>query len=127
LGGTCGTCDQVLQLLHNHQLFLKHSKCAFGASKVEYLGHIVSGEGVHVDPKKIEAMKDWPHPKTLKILCGFLGLTGYYRKFVQNYGKIVAPLTTLLKNNAFSWNEEVEQGFSGFKRCYVYHTSPHPT
>jgi hypothetical protein len=58
-----------------HKLFLKQSKCAFGASEVEYLGHIVGKDGVRVDPKKIEAMKDWPHPKTLKILHGFLGLT----------------------------------------------------
>jgi hypothetical protein len=67
--------DQVLHLLSQHQLFLKQSKCAFGASKVEYLGHIVNKDGVWVDPKKIEAMKDWPRPKTLKSLCGFLGLT----------------------------------------------------
>jgi hypothetical protein len=60
-----------------------------------------------VDPKKIEAMQNWPHPKTLKSICGFLGLTGYYRKFVQNYGKIAAPLTSLLKNNAFSWTPAI--------------------
>jgi len=64
--------DQVLHLLSQHQLFLKHSKCAFGASEVEYLGHLVGKDGVKVDPKNIEAMQDWPHPKTLKILCGFL-------------------------------------------------------
>jgi hypothetical protein len=75
--------DQVLQLLVDHQLFLKRSKCAFGVSEVEYLGHIVSHDGVHVDPKKIEAMKDWPHPKTLKSLRGFLGLTSYYKKFKE--------------------------------------------
>jgi hypothetical protein len=57
-----------------------------------------------VDPKKIEAMQDWPHPKTLKRLQGFLGLTSYYRKFVNNYGKITTPLTPLLKNNYFTWN-----------------------
>jgi hypothetical protein len=60
--------DQVLHLLSQHQLFLKHSKCAFGASEVEYLGHIVGKAGVWVDPKKIEAMQDWPRPKTIKIL-----------------------------------------------------------
>jgi hypothetical protein len=107
--------DQVLQLLSHHQLFLKRSKCAFGVSEVEYLGHIVSKDGVRVDPKKIEAMKDWPHPTTLKSLQGFLGLTGYYRKFVQNYGKIVAPLTTLLKKNDFSWNAIVDQAFQDLK------------
>jgi hypothetical protein len=64
-----------------------------------------------VDPKKIEAMKDWPHPKTLKILHGFLGLTGYYRKFV----KIAAPLTALLKKNSFTWTLVVAQSFQTLK------------
>jgi hypothetical protein len=94
--------DQILHLLSKHQFFLKHSKCSFGASEVEYLGHIVSKDGAWVDRNKIEAMKDWPHPKTLKILHGFLVLMGYYHKFVQNYGKIVTPLTALLKKNAFN-------------------------
>jgi hypothetical protein len=68
-----------------------------------------------VDPKKIEATQNWPHPKTLKSLYGFLGLTGYYRKFVQNYGKIAAPLTTLLKKNAFSWTPAADQSFQALK------------
>jgi hypothetical protein len=89
--------DQILHILSQHQIFLKQYKCAFGTSEVEYLGHLVGKVTVKVDPKKIEAMQYWPHPKTLKILCGFLGLTYYYHKFVKNYGKIVAPLTTLLK------------------------------
>jgi hypothetical protein len=67
--------DQVLHLLSQHQIFLKQSKCSFGASEVEYLGHIVGKDCVMVDLKKIEAMKDWPHPKNLKSLHGFLGLT----------------------------------------------------
>jgi hypothetical protein len=89
--------DRYLHLFSQHQLFLKQSKCAFGASEVEYLGHLVGKNRVRVDPKKIEPMQGWMHPKTLKILRGFLGLTGYYLKFVKNYGKIVAPLTALLK------------------------------
>jgi hypothetical protein len=94
--------NQVLHLLSKHQLFLKQSKCVFGASEVEYLGHIVSNDGFHVDPKKIESMQDWPRPKTLNSLHGFLGLTKYYRKFVRNYGKITTPLTSLLKKNTFT-------------------------
>jgi hypothetical protein len=74
--------DQVLHLLSKHQLFLKQFKCAFGISKGEYLGHIVGKDGVRVDPQKIEGMQNWPHPKTLKSLSGFLGLMGYYHKFV---------------------------------------------
>jgi hypothetical protein len=107
--------DQVLSLLAQHQLFLKQSKCDFGASEVEYLGHLVGKDGVRVDPKKIEAMQDWPHPKTLKSLRGFLGLTGYYRKFIKNYGNIAAPLTALLKNNSFTWTPAADQAFQTLK------------
>jgi hypothetical protein len=107
--------DRVLHLLSQHQLFLKQSKCDFGTSEVEYLGHMVGKDGVRVDPKKIEAMQDWPHPKTLKSLCRFIGLTGYYRKFLKNYGKIVAPLTTLLKKNSFTWTPVVSQSFQTLK------------
>jgi hypothetical protein len=107
--------DQILHLLSQHQLFLKHSKCSFGASEVEYLGHIVGKVGVRVDHKKIEAMQDCTRPKTIKSLCGFLGLTSYYRKFVWNYGNIVAPLTTLLKNNYFTWTLTTDQGFQALK------------
>jgi hypothetical protein len=60
-------------------------------------------------------MQDWPHPKTLKILRGFMGLTGYYRKFVKNYGKIVAPLTALLKKNSFTWTPTTAQDFQTLK------------
>jgi hypothetical protein len=68
-----------------------------------------------VDPKRIEAMKDWPHPKTLKSLRGFLSLTGYYRKLVKNYGKIAAPLTTLQKKNSFTWTPATAQAFQTLK------------
>jgi hypothetical protein len=79
------------------------------------LGHIVGKAGVRVDPKKIEAMYDWPHPKTLKTLCGFLGLTCYYHKFVKNYGNIAAPLTALLKNNSFTWTPTTDHSFQDLK------------
>jgi hypothetical protein len=84
---------------------------------VEYLGHTVPHEGVKVDPIKIKAIREWPIPQTLKKLRGFLGLTGYYHKFVKNYGKIAAPLTTILKKEAFSWIEEVTKDFEKLKEA----------
>ena len=81
------------------------------------MGHIVSHEGVKVDPKKIKSLMDWLVPKTLKKFRGFLGMTGYYHKFVQNYGRITTPLTTLLKKYAFSWTLEETQAFQQLKEA----------
>jgi hypothetical protein len=106
---------QVLHLLFKHKLFIKHSNCAFGASEVDYLGHIIGNNGVWVEPRNIEAMKYWPLPKMIKSLHGFLGLMGYYFNLVHNYGKIAAHLTTLLKNNAFNWTLIVDQYFHTLK------------
>jgi hypothetical protein len=103
--------DKVLRLLKEQQLYAKPSKFFFGVKEVDYLGHIVSHEGVKVDPNKIKAMMDWPIPKTLKNLRGFLGLTGYYLKFVWHYGRIKTPLTTLTKKDAFSWTPEATKDF----------------
>jgi hypothetical protein len=75
--------DNSLKLLSDNQLFMECSKCAFGAPEVEYLVHIVSRVGVQVNPKKVATMQDWPHPKTLMRLWGFLVLTGYCKKFVK--------------------------------------------
>jgi hypothetical protein len=79
------------------------------------LGHLVGKNGIKVDLKKIESMQYFPHPKTLKSLRGFLDLTGYYGKFFKNYGKIATPLTTLLKNNYFTWTPAVSQDFQTLK------------
>ena len=95
--------DKVLQLLEAQQLYAKPSNYFFVVKEVEYLGHIVSHEGVKADPNKIKAIKEWRIPTTLRHLGGFLGLTGYYCKFVKKYGRITTPLTTLLKKDAFSW------------------------
>ena len=101
----------VLQLLEEQQLYENPSKCAFGVQEVEYLGHIVSHEGVKVDPKKIKSMMEWPILKTLNNLRGFLGLTRYYYNFVKNYGQIATPLSKLLKKKEFSWTQEATKYF----------------
>lgn len=106
---------RVLGLLRANSLFAKMSKCSFGQSQVEYLGHVINEKGVGVDPSKIQSVMDWPQPQTVKALRGFLGLTGYYRKFVKNYGLIAKPLTALLKKGGFKWNEEANEAFSLLK------------
>ncbi|XP_068653870.1 uncharacterized mitochondrial protein AtMg00860-like [Aristolochia californica] len=73
--------------------------------EVAYLGHVISAVGVKVDRSKIQAATDWPPPTSITALRGFLGLVGYYRKFIHSYGPIAAPLNNLLKKNAFTWSE----------------------
>jgi hypothetical protein len=107
----------TLEVLRAHQLFAKRSKCKFGCSEIDYLGHLISAEGVKADGKKLVVMAEWPRPQSLKALRGFLGLTGYYRKFVKGYGSIAAPLTDLLKKNAFGWNTKAEEAFVALKEA----------
>eukprot|EP00253_Pinus_taeda_P002025 PITA_02025 len=109
--------DRVLQLLEEKQLYAKRSKCFFEVQEVEYLGHIVSHERVKVDRRKIKAIKEWKIPTCIKHLQRFFRLTGYYRKFVKNYGRIAAPLTTLLKKDAFSWTPEATKAFEHLKEA----------
>jgi hypothetical protein len=105
----------VLQQLRVHHLFAKRSKCFFGETSVAYLGHIVTAEGVAMDPTKVEAVVAWPRPQTTRALCGFLGLTGYYHKFIAGYGGVAEPLTALLKCEAFTWMPEADAAFQALK------------
>ncbi|GKC28423.1 ty3-gypsy retrotransposon protein [Tanacetum coccineum] len=107
--------DKTLQLLHDHQFFVKLSKCCFGQSKVSFLGHVITGDGVQVEKEKIDAVQSWPIPSNVKEVRGFLGLTGYYRRFVRNYGLIARPLTALTKKNGFVWSHEAFVAFTTLK------------
>ncbi|GKB42894.1 putative mitochondrial protein [Tanacetum coccineum] len=107
----------VLQFIRDHTLFAKKSKCVFGAQMVEYLGHVITSEGVLTDETKIKAMQNWPIPTNLKQLRGFLGLTGYYRRFIRSYASISQPLTKLMKKNAFQWSEEAQSAFLELKQA----------
>lgn len=101
----------VLSLLREHKLYAKASKCSFAKDKIEYLGHVISQAGVATDMEKTSAMHAWPVPTNATELRGFLGLTGYYRKFVPRYGIIAKPLTQLLTKKGFLWNEAAPSNF----------------
>ena len=91
--------QQVFTILAQQKFFVKLSKCSFAQTALEYLGHIISAQGVATDPSKIQAIRDWPVPLNVKELRAFLGLAGYYRKFIALYGLISKPLTELLKKH----------------------------
>lgn len=111
---------QVFQILHEHKFLLKKSKCSFAQQSLNYLGHIISAQGVATDRSKIQVVSDWPTPTDSKQLRGFLGLFGYYRKFIRNYGVLSQPLTDLLKKGSlFLWTPQHQQCFHAVKQALI--------
>jgi len=107
----------VLQTLREHQLYAKLKKCEFWLTKVTFLGHLVTKEGIKVDPQKINAVVEWPRPTNVTEVRSFLGLARYYRRFVKDFSKIAAPLTNLLKKTTkFEWRGKCEEAFQELKR-----------
>jgi hypothetical protein len=95
---------------------LQPDKCEFLGKEVSYLGHVIGEMGIRPDEKRIEAVKEFPKPKTTRELKGFLGLAGYYCRFIPNFSKITKPLTELLKRDApYVWNDKTEEAFISLK------------
>jgi len=108
----------VLEMLRTHQLYAKLSKCEFMVDSVEFLGHIMSDQGISVDPHKVESVKKWPAPKNTSELRSFLGLATFYQKFVKGFSQIAAPLTELLrKENRFEWSGQHDTAFAELKEA----------
>ncbi|KAI3678914.1 hypothetical protein L6452_38218 [Arctium lappa] len=107
----------ILELLAREKLYAKFSKCEFWLQEVQFLGHVVNAEGIKVDPAKIEAVMDWESPKSASEIRSFLGLAGYYRRFIQDFSKLASPLTMLTKKSVkFDWGAKQEEAFQTLKQ-----------
>ncbi|KAI3802550.1 hypothetical protein L1987_30686 [Smallanthus sonchifolius] len=107
----------ILELLKQEQLYAKFSKCDFWIREVQYLGHVINEKGIHVDPAKVEAIKNWAAPTTPTEVRQFLGLAGYYRRFIEGFSKIAQPLTSLTqKDKPYNWSETQESAFELLKQ-----------
>ncbi|GJX85121.1 putative reverse transcriptase domain-containing protein [Tanacetum coccineum] len=107
----------ILELLKKEELYAKFSKCEFWLPKVQFLGHMIDSQGIHVDPTKIKSIKDWASPKTPMEIRQFLGLAGYYRRFIEGFSKIAKPMTKLTqKKVTFVWGDKQEAAFQLLKQ-----------
>ncbi|GJU03632.1 putative reverse transcriptase domain-containing protein [Tanacetum coccineum] len=107
----------ILELLKKEELYAKFSKCDFWIPKVQFLGHVIDSKGIHVDPAKIESIKDWASPKSPTEIRQFLGLAGYYRRFIEGFSKIAKPMTKLTQKKVkFVWGDKQEAAFQLLKQ-----------
>ncbi|GJV54510.1 putative reverse transcriptase domain-containing protein [Tanacetum coccineum] len=106
----------ILELLKKEELYAKFSKYEFWIPKVQFLGHVIDSQGIHVDPTKIESIKDWASPKTPMEICQFLGLAGYYQRFIEGFSKVTKTMTKLTqKKVAFKWGDKQKAAFQTLK------------
>ena len=110
----------VQQVLREHQLYAKFSKCNFYKPQIQYLGHIISKRGIAVDPKNIKSIKDWSTPTSVTYIKYFLGLVGYYRNFIENFSRINFLITALQKKSSkFLWTTKCEEIFQNLKHLLM--------
>ena len=110
---------QVLKLLDSEHLYAKMSKCSFFQQSVHFLGHVVSAGGVHVDPRKFATIADWPRPRTVSEVRSFLGLGNFFKRFIQGYAKVTAPLVTLTSQRVqFVRGEKQQKAFTQLQSCF---------
>jgi hypothetical protein len=106
----------VLMRLREHQLYTKFSKCVFWLEEIQFLGHVLSARGIAVDPSKVKDILEWKPPTTVHQVRSFLGLAGYYRRFIPDFSKLVKPITSLLKNDTkFNWSSKCNEAFGQLK------------
>jgi hypothetical protein len=114
----------VLQNLRDNQLYAKYNKCEFWIDEVSFLGHIISNGGISVDPAKVKEIMEWRVPTTVTEIRSFLGLAGYYRRFIEGFSKIAKPMTSLLeKGREFKWDEKCQDNFDQLKRDVTAHVA----
>jgi hypothetical protein len=101
----------VLQRLRDHHLYAKLSKCDFWLREIKFLGHTISQDGISVDPEKVQEVMDWKPPTTVRQIRSFLGLAGYYRRFIPDFSRIAKPMTELLKGVKYEWSQKCEDAF----------------
>nr|GFB02135.1 putative reverse transcriptase domain-containing protein [Tanacetum cinerariifolium] len=102
----------ILDLLKKEKLYAKFSKCEFWLKEVQFVGHVVNRDGIHMDPSKVESVKNWKTPESSTEIRSFLGLAGYYRRFIENFSKIAKPLTLLTqKNKTYVWGDKQDEAF----------------
>ena len=112
----------VLEKLREHQLYAKFSKFEFWLKEVGFLGHVISGEGIAVDPTKVDTVTSLESPMLVGEIRSFLGLAGYYWRFIENFSKIAKPMTELLKKDTkFNWTEDCEASFQELKKRWLHH------
>jgi hypothetical protein len=111
--------ELVLECLYKNQLHCKPEKCEFFKNSVEFLGHIVKHNQIKMDPRKLDVIKDWETPKSIKDIRRFHGTCNFYRRFIKDFSKITAPLNELLKEEEFSWTKEAQIAFNELKKTLL--------